>query len=45
MERAKSQSQEGPIQDQPTLMEHGGVRTREEKELDESQDPVEWKPL
>ena len=33
MERAKSQSQEGPIQDQPALTEQGGVRTREETEL------------
>ena len=33
MERAKSHSQEGPIQDQPTLMEQRGVRTEEEKEL------------
>ena len=33
MERAKSHSQEGPIQDQPALTEQGGVRTREETEL------------
>lgn len=33
MERAKSQSQEVPSRINPTLMEHGGVRTREEKEL------------